>query len=253
MYAEVIINNNAKALNKIFDYEIPHELEDKVHCGSRVFVPFGRSKTLEDGFVLEIKEKSEYANKPILKVEGDFMSTDRIELAKLMSNKYFCNISECIKLMLPPGTTSKELDNRMKEKTGNFVYLTKTEDEIEILIEDKKIKSEKHIRTLRFLYENSGIYSTDLETFTDCSHAILKTLEKNGYIEFRKERMIRNPFIHKDIPKDKAKILTDEQQICFDGIKYSIENNEFSNNLIYGITGSRKNRGIFEVNRRCCK
>lgn len=240
MIAEIIINNNAKALNKIFDYEIPQELEDRVHVGSRVFVPFGRSKALEDGFVIGIKEESEYANKPIASCEGDFIDSERIELAKLMSNKYFCNISECIKLMLPPGTASKELDNRTKEKTGNFVYLAKTEDEIEVLIEEKVIKSDKHIRVLRFLYENSGIYSADLETFADCSYAILKTLEKKGYIEFRQERMSRNPFINKNIKKDKAKILNDEQQKCFDGIKYSIDNHEFSYNLIYGITGSRK-------------
>ena len=127
----------------------------------------------------------------------------------------------------------------MKEKTGNFVYLAKTEDEIEVLINEKIIKNEKHIRVLRFLYENSGIYVTDLEDFMDCSLAVLKTLEKHLYIEFRKERMKRNPFINKNIQKDNAKILNDEQQICFDGIKYSIEHNKFSNNLIYGITGSR--------------
>ena len=240
MFVEVVLNNNAKALNKIFDYEVPVGLKEKVHTGSRVFVPFGRSKTLEDGFVIGIKETSNYANKEIASVEGEFMSSDKLELAKLMSQKYFCNISECIKLMLPPGTASKELDNRVKEKTGNFVYLTKTEDEIEILIEEKVIKSEKQIRALRFLYENSGIYSADLETYADCSYAILKTLEKNGYIEFRKERMKRNPFINKDVQKDRAKVLTDEQQKCFDGIKYSIEKQEFSNNLIYGITGSGK-------------
>ena len=239
MYAEVIINNNAKALNKIFDYVIPEELTEKISVGSRVFVPFGRSKSLEDGFVIGLKKDSEYANKSIVSCEGRFMTSERIELAKLMAQKYFCNVSECIKLMLPPGTASKELDNRTKAKTGNFVYLTKTEDEIEILIEEKTIKSDKHIKVLRFLYENSGIYSIDLETFMDCSHSILKTLEKNGYIEFRKERMKRNPFINKNIEKDKPKILTQEQQTCFDGIKYSIDNNEFSNNLIYGITGSR--------------
>lgn len=240
MYAEIILNNNAKALNKKFDYEIPEELKDKVHIGSRVFVPFGRSKKLEDGFVLEIKESSEYANKQLASVEGDFLSSDRIELAKLMSNKYFCNISECIKLMLPPGTASKDLDSRMKEKTGNFVYLNKSKEEIEVLIEKKIIKSEKHIKILRFLYENSGIYRTDLESFTDSSYAILKTLEKKEYIEFRQERINRNPFVNKNIIRDKSKTLTDEQQICFDGIKYNIDNSQFSNNLIYGITGSRK-------------
>ena len=122
MYAEVIINNNAKALNKIFDYEIPLELEEKLHVGSRVFVPFGRSKTLEDGFVLGIKENSEYANKPIASCEGDFMGSQRLELAKLMANKYFCNVSECIKLMLTPGTRNKDATKRMTDKKMNFVY-----------------------------------------------------------------------------------------------------------------------------------
>lgn len=240
MYAEIIINNNAKALNKIFDYEVPKELESKVQIGSRVFVPFGKFKTLEDGFVLGLKEESDYANKPIASVEGIFLSNKRIELAKLMSQKYFCNISECIKLMLPPGTASKELDNRMKEKTGNFVYLAKSKEEIEVLIEENIIKNERHIRILKFLYENSGIYVSDLEEFTECTYAVLKTLEKHGYIEFKQERMNRNPFINKNVKTDKAKILNQEQQICFDGIKYSIDKQEYSNNLIYGITGSGK-------------
>ena len=166
MFAEIILNNNARALNKIFDYEIPQELESKIHIGSRVFVPFGKSKSYEDGFVIGLKDFSEYANKPIASCQTkDFMSSDKLELAKLMANKYFCNISECIKLMLPPGTSSKELENRIKEKTGNFIYLTKTKDEIENLIEEKIIKSQNHIKVLRFLYENSGIYSTELEVY----------------------------------------------------------------------------------------
>lgn len=249
MFAEIILNNNSKALNKIFDYEIPKELENKVHIGSRVFVPFGRSKVLEDGFVIGLKEISEYANKPIAVCQdNDFISQERIELAKLMSNKYFCNISECIKLMLPPGTASKDIENRIKEKTGNFVYLLKSENDIELLINENVIKSEKHIKILRFLYNNSGIYSTDLEVYLDCTHSILKTLEKKGYIELKKERIRRNPLINKNIKKDEPKILTDEQQVCFDGIKYSIDNNKFSNNLIYGITGSRKNGDLFKIN-----
>ena len=53
-----------------------------------------------------------------------------IILAKLMSRKYFCNISDAIKLMLPPGTGRKKIDSRTKEKTGNFVFLNKDVEEI---------------------------------------------------------------------------------------------------------------------------
>jgi len=53
------------------------------------------------------------------------------------------NISDCIKLMLPPGTGSKEISDRVKEKKGNFVFLNKSKDEIEILIEERKKLIEK--------------------------------------------------------------------------------------------------------------
>lgn len=242
MFAEVIINNNAKALNKVFDYQIPEEFANKIHIGSRVFVPFGFSKKFEDGFVINIKEKSDFANKGIAEVlDEDYLDEFKINLAKLMARKYFCNVSECIKLMLPPGTGTKELSNRVKEKVQNFVYLNKEKEEIEDDIESKILKSEKQIRALRFLYDNEGIYKTDLETITDVSSAILKTLEKNGYIKILGEAVRRNPFINKNIKRDEAKILNPEQQECFNKIKESIENESFSDNLIYGITGSRKN------------
>lgn len=241
MYAEVIINSNAKALNRIFDYIVPDSMENTIKIGARVFVPFGKGSKLTDGFVINFKEKSEFANKEIAKIEIENSLTEsNITLAKLMARKYFCNISDCIKLMLPPGTSSKEISNRVKEKTGNFVYLNKGIDEIEILINTGKIKSDKHIRVLRFLEKNDGIYISDLENLTDINKGIFKTIEKNGYIKIQKEQIERNPFINKNIEKDEPKKLTEEQQLCFDGINFCIQNGEFSKNLIYGITGSGK-------------
>ncbi len=109
MIAEIIINSNARALNRIFDYKVPSNFEKEIKIGTRVFVPFGNGKKLEDGFVIGIKEKSEFANKDIAKIEqGGYLTEEKVVLAKLMAQKYFCNISDCIRLMLPPGTGSKE-------------------------------------------------------------------------------------------------------------------------------------------------
>lgn len=236
MVAEIIINSIAKELNRSFDYIIPEEMESEIKIGSRVFVPFGRQKK-EEGFVINIKETSEFANKEIIKVEDNLLNEANIDLAKLMARRYFCNISDCIKLMLPPGAGSKDFKGRVKDKTANFVYLKKDIDEIEFLIETEKIKSEKQIRILRFLSENEGVYITDLETITDTSRAIIKTLEKNGYIEIIEQKVERNPFINKEIKRDKKLNLTDEQKEAFDKIK----NSNFNEFLIYGVTGSRKN------------
>ena len=241
MFAEVIINNNARALNRVFDYEVPKEFEDKIFIGARILVPFGKAGKLDDGFVITLKEKSEFANKFIAKIIPEHsLDENRINLAKLMSYKYFCNISDCIKLMLPPGTSSKESRDWQKEKTGNFVYLKINPEEIENLIDSKKLKSEKHIRVLKFLSENNGMYISDLETITDVSGAILKTLEKKEYIEILKKQIKRNPFLNKDIKRDKPKKLTEEQEKAYKCIEACIENNEYTSSLIYGITGSGK-------------
>lgn len=109
-----------------------------------------------------------------------------------------------------------------------------------MLIETGKIKREQHIKVLRFLPKNDGVYISDLESLTEVSKSVFKTLEKNDYIKIVEKQIERNPFIHKNIEKDKPKILNDEQRRCFESIKFCIENNEFSKNLIYGITGSGK-------------
>lgn len=248
MVAEVIINTIAKELNRTYDYIIPDSILNELKIGSRVFVPFGRSKQKE-GFVIGIKKDSEFANKEIIKVEDNILTKDNVELAKLMSRRYFCNISDCIKLMLPPGATSTNIQNRVKDKTESFVYLKKDKEQIEFDIESKEIKSQKQIKLLRFLFENEGIHVLDLQYLTEVSRNIINTLIKNDYIEIVQERVERNPFIHKNIKKDRALQLTKEQQIAYNKIVAS----EFKEFLIYGVTGSRKNRNIHANNRKHIK
>ena len=78
MYSEVIINSNARTLNRVFDYIVPEKMESSIKIGSRVFVPFGNTKKLEDGFVIGLKENSEFANKEIalLYLHGRKPTTD---------------------------------------------------------------------------------------------------------------------------------------------------------------------------------
>ena len=97
------------------------------------------------------------------------------------------------------------------------------------------------------------LYKKYLELILEVSSAIIKTLEKNGYIKIVEEQIERNPFKNKKIKKDGKKILNNEQDFCFETIKQDIENETFSENLIFGITGSRKNRNIFATNRRSYK
>ena len=240
MIAEIIINSNVKNLNKTFDYKIPKELEEKVTIGSRVLGQFGNIKTLEEGFVIGIKESSDYKVKEIKKIEESYLNEEKINLAKWIAKRYFCNLSDAIKLMLPPGTASKVVENRIKEKSVNFVDIVKDENEIEIEIESKKLKSEKQIRALKFLIENGKMPISDLEDFADVSKAIIKTLEKNGYVKIFSQEVERNPFINKNIFHSEKLELTKEQQKAFEEIENAIDDEMHSKFLLFGVTGSGK-------------
>ena len=247
MVAEVIINRTAKKLNRTFDYEIPKQMQEQIIVGSKVLVPFGKGEKLEEAFVIGIKEKSEYQIKEIAKLE-DELKPEKIELARWMAKRYFCNVSDCIKLMLTPGTRNKE--NKVQDKKINTIYLSKDIEEIEFDIETKKIKSEKQKKILEFVKDNEGATTSEIEMFTDCSKAIVQTLIKNGYLEIIEKKIERNPLINKNIEKTENLTLNEEQNIAYLQIEKSIIDNNYESFLLYGVTGSRKNRNIFTTNKK---
>ena len=239
MIAEIIINRTAKRLNRTFDYNIPKELEELIMIGSNVIVPFGKSGSLTDGYVIGIKENTSYEVKDIAQIKHN-LSKKQIELAKWMAKKYFCNISDCIKQMLTPGTKSKDESKNIQDKTINTVYLKKDEDEIQFDIDINKIKSEKQKKILQFIKNNQGATISEIEMFTGGTRAIVKTLEKNGYIEIVEQKVERNPLASKKIERNQKLILTEEQQKAFDAILAKLNSNEYEEFLLYVVTGSGK-------------
>ena len=239
MIAEIIINTSAKKLNRTFDYKVPRNLEEQIMIGSKVLVPFGNKKEPEEGFVVGFKETTEYKVKEISKLE-DMLSDKQIELAKWMAKRYFCNISECIKLMQTPGTRTKNKEKRIQDKMINTIYLKKDYSEIEFEIETNLIKSEKHIKILKFVKDNEGATIPEIEMFTNCSRAIINTLIKNGYLEIVETKIERNPLANKKIEKSSKLELTEEQKIAYEKIEKSIEEKRYEQFLLFGVTGSGK-------------
>lgn len=249
MIAEVIINRTAKKLNRTFEYIVPEELQDLVVIGSEVLVPFGKGEKLEEAFITNIKKQNMvdeqnlgYKLKSISKVKTN-LNEEQIELAKWMAKRYFCNVSDCIKLMLTPGTKTK--NNKIQDKKINVVYLEKDIQEIEFKIQNKEIKSEKQIKILKFVEKNPGVTVPEIEMLTDCSRAIVNTLVKNGYLKIEEKKMERNPLILKNEEEIKkyenseSLKLTEEQEHAFEKVEEKIKKSEYKTFLLYGVTGSR--------------
>jgi len=160
MIAEVIINSTAKSLNKTYDYIVPKEMEKILKIGARIFVPFGKQKEKE-GYVINVKQTSEFANREIIRIEDNLLTDENIKLSKIMARRYFCNVSDCIKLMLPP-------PGKMPRKPIKF-DISEKDEKLKLTLEQQeayeKIKDSKYKEFLIYgitgSRQNRNIFTID--------------------------------------------------------------------------------------------
>ena len=247
--AKLLINTSVKTLNKVYDYIIPSELENIARLGMRVEVSFGKSTKDEEGIIVKIVELTkeevegrQYKLKSIISVLDDvsYIDEKRLQLAKYIAHVYFCNVYDALKLMLPPGTKSKNDSKSLKSKQNTLVRLVKSPDEIYQDIENEVITSAKHIKLLSFLMYNDYVLINDIIDGLGISRAVISTVQKNGYIMLEKVEV--KPDILEDIKIElKPKpIPTDEQREVINKIGTKIYDEKYSKCLIHGVTGSGK-------------
>lgn len=247
--AKLLINTSVKTLNKVYDYIIPSELENIARLGMRVEVSFGKSTKDEEGIIVKIveltKEEVEgrkYKLKSIISVLDDvsYIDEKRLQLAKYISHVYFCNVYDALKLMLPPGTKSKNDSKSLKSKQNTLVRLVKSPDEIYQDIENEVITSAKHIKLLSFLMYNDYVLINDIIDGLGISRAVISTVQKNGYIMLEKVEVKSDILEDIKIELKPKPIPTDEQMEVINKIGTKIYDEKYSKCLIHGVTGSGK-------------
>jgi len=101
LIAEIVLNNPASGLGKVFDYKIDENKSGTVTVGQMVTVPFGIGNREEVGFVVNIKEKSEFKRlKAITEAidVGFVLGEKEFALAKWISETYYCNLGVALNL-----------------------------------------------------------------------------------------------------------------------------------------------------------
>lgn len=220
MFAKIIIDQDAKALDKVFEYKIPQDMQ--VQIGERVIVPFG-SRYLQ-GFIVAIEEKSEYDEtkiKPITRKIEDFaiIKPEMLQLMFHMSDKLHLKLASILRLFLP----SEMRTDKVKELLVKYVSLADN-----FVLPSKR--AQKQLEIIYYLQENGQQKFSDVSNLF--GYAALSALVKNGTVIVEEVQQLRAPEF--DVLKTEKRDLTPLQQRAVDTI---CQNKTY---LLHGVTGSGK-------------
>ena len=219
-FANVIIDQDAKALDREFVYAIPDHLSVKL--GERVLVPFG-ARVLE-GFVVEILNETTFDEtkiKEVIRPVDGFpvIKSEMLALMHYMKENLHLKLASILRLFLP----SEMRTGKVKELLVRYVRL-RNED----VILPKNAKKQAII--LEFLKEKKVAKFSEVSA--EFGYAPLSALVKKGEVEVFFEEQKRA------VAYDKISLqkrpLTPLQQRALGTIK---QNKTY---LLHGVTGSGK-------------
>ncbi|MBQ7117680.1 MAG: primosomal protein N' [Clostridia bacterium] len=109
--ALVAIENVTYHFDILYGYTVPEELRESVSEGTRVFVPFGKGKSVKrQGVVFsfgEVEKEKKY--KSIISVLDDteIITKEMLDIAVFLKERTFCTYFEGIKVQIPSGLNYK--------------------------------------------------------------------------------------------------------------------------------------------------
>lgn len=228
MYVDVLCEIGAKAVDNIFEYKVPKELEKSIKIGIRVCIPFGKMNL--EGFVINIKNDIIYDKdkiKDIISVidRDPVINKEMLELGKYMSDNLLCSKVSAYQVMLPKALKAKA-GTDIKIKYNRYLRRVKSIDEIDNYI--KNCKYEGQINLLCKLKEGDVLVNKMSST--------INTIVKHGLgkiINIEEKR-----YNYTGLSNYKKITLTEEQDNVVKRVCSSFDKSETF--LLYGVTGSGK-------------
>ncbi len=237
--ASVVVNKTARVLDRLFDYLIPAELEDKIKIGVAVYVPFGKANQLIEayvvGFPAETKIEELKCIASVIDPEPLF-DEKLLELIFFMKKRYFSTYLAAIKTVVPygMGVSGKTVSDKVLKGSA----LALSYDEAFAALDAARTKAPVQARIIELLMQNEFVANTDIQMLLGCSAGAIRALEKKGVIEPVEIEVFRNPVDYSTIKRTQALMPNDDQKEAIDAVCESLS--DFGVFLLHGVTGSGK-------------
>ncbi len=246
MFAEVIVDISADAIDRTFQYKIPDELKNKIHVGSPVSIPFGRGDRMICGYVVEITDTPSW---PVEKIKSIASIQDKdipvegqlLALAAWIRERYGTTMNEALKTVLP-------IKKKVKSVEEHWLTFAVNEDKVKKELDRCLLRHYRaKARLLQGMINEGGRMSTRLATKKyNINRSVIDGFVKDGIIEVKDEKIYRNPMTLSNEVKKKVS-LNEEQQRAVSIFTSDYKNGVRKTYLLYGVTGSGKTEVYMEM------
>ena len=233
MIAEVIVDIAASETDKIYDYLC----DESIVAGARVRAPFGGKYVT--GFVMRVKEKSDYPMEKLKKVlpsldELPALNSECLALAGKLTARYRVPKALALRLFLP----TEMRTGKVRELMRNYAQLCVPFEEISL---PKTAKNQ--LGAAEYLRDNG---KSECAVVNGIFPAGIAGLEKKGYVRITKEQILRDPY--KSLESENAlHILTPDQKRAVETVEQDLRTVQ----LLHGVTGSGKTEIYLTLIAKC--
>ena len=246
-YADIIIDISHERLDKTFEYIVPPELEDEIHEGVQVVIPFGAGNRAITGYVVGLHDKPQFditKLKPIARVVKDSIAIESqlISLAAFLKRNYGSTMNQALKTVIP---IKKKENEKLKKEISLAVSTNQARIELNELLTNKRHAVGKE----RLLKELLEVDVLDWELATkklQIPSSNIRDLESKGIVKIDSVRTFRNPHLQADSTRGRV-TLNEEQEAAAEQIKADIDTGRHKTYLIHGVTGSGKTEVYMDV------